>query len=152
MTEPRTVYDAMVLCADHLAGRPVTIRMRKPAYRGFDGCAYRVGNQAYIDLDPGLADGYAFHALLHEIGHIKADFEALEMGSDFLTAQPGSIDPGIINCERTHNTITKARESRADTWYNVWRAWAEREYKAFGDASMRACWRKLIALCEWEGT
>jgi hypothetical protein len=150
MSEPETIYDYMVLAAEKLTGHRVKIRMRAPAYKTFDGLAFVVNGVGYIDLDPTLPDGYMFQALLHECGHLRADLHALSVGADRLDQPPASVDPKVINFERSHNTITKARETAADAWYNVWRNWAQSQYKSYGDASMRPCWRKLLCLLDWK--
>ncbi len=73
---------------EHLAGRPVMVRIQPPVLWFAGGAAYKtLDGQAVIDIDPGSSD--VFMTLLHEIAHVRMDWPAITP-SDFWHLEPGS--------------------------------------------------------------
>jgi hypothetical protein len=75
--------------ASHLAGRPVRVRIQPPVQDFANGAAYKTENgEAIIDVDPGSNN--ILNTLLHEIAHIRYDFNTTMTPSNFWRAEPGS--------------------------------------------------------------
>ncbi len=50
MTDPKTIKELWAAAAQNLCGRPVIVRWRHPVSDKAAGEAYKLGNQAVVDL------------------------------------------------------------------------------------------------------
>ena len=75
-------YFLLEKAARRLAGRPVTVRIRQPYLKGYQGMAYNDRQKgAVIDLAPELGEAAALRLFLHECAHIRQDWAEMAPSS-----------------------------------------------------------------------
>jgi hypothetical protein len=135
------------LVAEHLLGRPVTVRWgiedaRYPSKgRKLSGQVYFESGVCVIALDYDLPPSKAMRVLLHEIGHAKAHPEGLADHAVKGQTQADLERRGKL--EDYAPRVYKQRESLADRWADLWKRWADRHCPGGDDFD------KLLALTTW---
>lgn len=126
--------------ARHLAGRPVTVRFRRPYLRGYDGMAYNDRKRgAVVDVSPELSEADALRLFLHEVAHIKTDWAEMAPSS-LADKPPASVEPSR---RFVQNHKVDPSEPAADKQAREWLEWAEKKAKSKDTAGM------LEALQSW---
>ena len=126
--DPRSLKQLCENAARSLAGFPVEVRLQRPVVIDYDGQCYNTPTGTIIDIDPALSDANFFWVLTHEIGHA-------------FHRHPNDIDPSLPPASRKLTPIEKiardkeprsvSRENQAERQAEIWRAYAERNYKNY---------------------
>ena len=61
-----------------LTGREVEVRFKEPPLDNVRGLAFRDGSKGVVFISPYLDDSQTLRTLLHEISHIRQDFDVLQ--------------------------------------------------------------------------
>ncbi len=150
VTIPNKLFEDAALT---LAGRKVTVRQRTPFSRGRSGQALAVDNwRAIIDLDPGIHDpGDLMRVFCHECADCRLHFGSLPRGKENLP--PGAVDEQWAHGIRLAlDPALKAEEAAAGELGDKWLAYADENYKQYGDPTQQRIERKLLALADWKAT
>jgi hypothetical protein len=124
--------------AEHLCGRPVMVRFRRPRVRNYVGCPYKTEDgQAIIDLDRERAGYLALKVFLHECAHIRLHFEAFSPGDSY-RAPSGSDALSPLVTVATYRKQPRETEADrlAERWLKAARAGAGRFLRSGLDASL----------------
>jgi len=130
--------------AEHLSGRPCEVRFRPPAMNGTMGCAMKSAGVGIIDIDPSWPVVEVYKALLHEISHIRNDWDILLEETVILPPASVDFEPGEYKALRAQPSEVRARECEWE-WLKFADYYRFRFTKSFpGEVIPR-----LAALLEW---
>lgn len=105
-----------------VVGRPVTVRLRHPIIRNFDGQAITWYGKYYIDISPDLDEKQTLYVFLHEAAHVKLG-HAVEL-------DPAQL-PGYFQLDRLgqwarqYQPTTLDQENAADREAHLWQVYAD---------------------------
>jgi len=137
------------IVAEHLARiyRPVTVRVQQPAIEACKGTAGKYQGGALITVAPEGEELDQFKTLLHEIAHLRLDWQNMEEASgDGTELPPGSIKltpRDIAELGGVDHREEKAAEEIAATWLEF----ADQNR----DITRGEIEGRLLALLEWYG-
>lgn len=108
--------------AQHLTGRPITVRFQAPAATLTAGMAYKVMGQGYIDLDPALRPDLQYKVFLHEAAHLRLDWGKIDADPTVLKFAPKSVE---FTAEEIREEQAQPDEKKADNLAVMWGNWAD---------------------------
>ncbi len=112
--------------AEHLAGRPVSVRYRRPHIHGAVGLAMKTNAGAVIDVDPWQPFADQYGVFLHEVAHIKSSYAIMPDESSMVHLPPGSTRFISTAAEAEHDRQNHFIESQADQLAGKWLGYADR--------------------------
>lgn len=133
-SELKTLYDLMAATASHLAGKPVMVRLQKPATKGMDGeCHADERGRVVIDIKPDLDNDRFIYVYCHEVSHARLHtFKPSTVNK----AGAGTLAP--LPVTRSY----QLHEDQADTQAAAWIAYAKANAKPYYDLE-QALWALL---------
>lgn len=134
--------------AAHLAGRPVKVRWRDPVLSHALGSAYKtVDGQAVVDICPGLSDETALEIILHELAHVRLDWQDIQP-ANFHALPPGSQ---AFEAKTRQENRQHPREAAANHQAAKWLDFAERNAWRYDVVSLGDKTEMLLrALLDWQ--
>ena len=130
--------------AEHLAGRPVEVRLRQPFISEANGLTLREGQKAVIDVDPTNPEAELLRVFCHEAAHAKLHFPSIPESS--ISEAPGSHNFTEYGFKAA---VNDPREPQADKQAAEWLRYADQQaglYERRGHGWLES---RLLALKVW---
>ncbi len=143
----KDLKDTAEKVAEVLSGHPCVLELRPPHMTRTAGIAFKRHDVGYIYVDPELSPTNQYKVFLHEVAHLKFDWDDPTMDAD-----SGPIDIAALPArsveltpEEAHALASMPREDRAEKQVSEWVHYAEfyRPWK-YGELGDR-----LIALAKY---
>ncbi len=132
--------------AQHLAGRPVVVRMQEPVWNNASGACYKsLDGRAIVDVNPGAND--VLFTFLHECAHLRTIWSEMTP-SDVWTDEPGSHRVKSEPMRTALRTASLPRESQADQIAQRWLDYAKK-YSYRYNSGQNLLDARLRALLTW---